>query len=290
MALMRNIKRRIRSVGSTQQITKAMNLVAASKLQRAKNRLESARPFAEETMRVMTHIVGSSKGLSHPLLNERPVQNTAIILISGDRGLCGGYNTNISKEALRLWESLPNPRLIVVGSKGRDYFRRRKKKAVRAYTGISEKPFYEDAAEIGHYTLDLFQSREVDEVYLVYTQFNSTISHTPTVKKLLPVDTEPLQTGVTEDKPRDLAVMNYEPDEETVLGQVIPKYINTVIYGALTAASTCEQAAAMTSMDAATKNAEEMIDKLTLQYNRARQGSITQELTEIVAGANVLGF
>ncbi len=284
MASTRAIKGRIKSVKSTQQITKAMNLVAASKLQRAKSRMADTKPFFNETRRVISSIVTNSKGISHPYLAEREVKNTAIIVITGDRGLCGGYNNNVSKEAFKVVNEKKQAQLITIGNKAKDYFKRRNKTIVRSYSGISEKPFYEDAAEIGRFVLDLFIKGEIDEVYLAYTEFISTISYQPKVIKILPVDTSDFP--VNEDK--NLTIMSYEPDEESVLDLVIPKYLNTVIFGALVESAACEQGARMTSMDSATENAEEMINKLTLKFNRLRQGVITQEINEIVSGANAL--
>ncbi len=281
MASMRKIKRRIRSVGSTQQITKAMNLVAASKLQKAKGRLMETRPFYQETKRVIASIVSNSKGLNHPFLEVRQVNNIGVILLTSDRGLCGGYNTVISKETLALINRLQHESMIIVGNKGKDYFRRRKKNIVKTYSGISEKPFYDDAAEIGRLALDMFLKKQIDEVYLAYTELKSTISYVPKIIKILPVDNSEFESEAG-------GTMNYEPSEEAVLDYVIPKYLNTIIYGALCESAACEQGARMTSMDSATDNAEDMISRLTLLYNRARQGAITQEILEIVSGANAL--
>jgi len=283
MASIRNIKRRIRSVKSTQQITKAMNLVAASKLQRAKQAMERTRPYFYETQKVISAIVKNSKGVKHPFLERREVRNIALIVLTGDRGLCGGYNTNVSKEAIKL-AARPGDKFIFVGGKGRDYFRRRGKAHYKLYTGISEKPQYSDAAEIGQEVAALFKGREVDEVYIAYTEFKSTISHTPKVVRLLPVELSSVAAAAAPGG----SLMNYEPSEEEVLDYVIPMYINTVIYGAMAEAAACEQGARMTSMDSATENADEMIDTLTLKFNQARQSAITQEITEIVSGANAL--
>ncbi len=293
MASTRSIKRRIKSVGSTKQITKAMNLVAASKLQRAKSKMEDTRPFFNETRRVIASIVNNSKGITHPYLEERPVRNTAVIVVTGDRGLCGGYNTNVSREALKLINTKASASMIVIGNKAKDYFKRRNKNIVRSYQGISEKPFYEDACEIGQLVLSLFTKGEVDEVYLAYTEFKSAISYFPKVVKILPVDTGEFKE--TENKTTDQnnvasgsTLMSYEPSEEAVLDVVIPKYLNTVIFGALVESAACEQGARMTSMDSATENAEEMIEKLTIKFNRVRQSVITQEINEIVSGANAV--
>lgn len=286
MASMRNIKRRIRSVASTQQITKAMNLVAASKLQKAKQKLERTRPFYTETRNVIQSIISSSKGLKNPYLVQREVKSTAYIVMTGDRGLCGGYNTNVSKLAYTMMKGKPNEKVIAIGIKARDFFRRRKKNIHKLYVGMSEKPFYEDAKEIGRLVFELYDSGQVDEVYLVYTEFKSTISHEPKAMKLLPIDPEEILAG--SDGAASGQLMNYEPDEDTLLSYMVPKYVDTLIFGAMVESSACEQGARMTSMDSATKNSTDLIEKYTLQYNRARQGAITQEINEIVSGANAL--
>ncbi|MCL2352015.1 MAG: ATP synthase F1 subunit gamma [Firmicutes bacterium] len=283
MASTRAIRRRIKSVGGTQQITRAMNLVAASKLQRARQKLESARPFYQETRRVIESLAALS-GAESPFLRGRPVRTSGFVVIAADRGLCGGYNVNVCKLAGRLIneKSGESESIVTVGSKSRDYFRRRRKNIVRTFQGISETPFYEDAAEIGHLLTDSFESGEMDEIYLVYTEFKSVVSHVPRAIKLLPVEPD----GGGETRPQ--ALMNYEPNPEELLALLIPKYVNTVIYGAMAEASACEQGARMTGMDAATKNSRKLIAALTLEYNRARQGAITQEINEIVGGANAL--
>jgi F-type H+-transporting ATPase subunit gamma len=282
MASMRTIKSRISSVGSTKQITKAMNLVAASKLQKAKSRLQDTRPFSLETARVIASIVNNSKGIKHPYLSERTVKNKIVILITGDRGLCGGYNTNACKAGVSVADG--NVSFITIGSKGRDYVSRLNHKIIKSYVGVSENPTYEDAVEIGKLILEKFKNEEVDEVYLAYTEFISTMTHEANVIKILPVDTSKIETSTTQ----NMSMMNYEPSEEEVLDYVIPKYINTVIFSGIVESSACEQGARMTSMDAATENASEMISKLTLVYNRGRQSAITQEINEIVSGASAL--
>lgn len=285
MASMRDIKRRIKSVNSTQQITKAMNLVASSKLTRARNRLNDTRPFFNETRKAIADIVSGSKGISHPFLQEREVKSTAVIVLTGDRGLCGGYNVNVSKAALERAEASADAKLITIGTKAREYFKAKGKNIIETYTGISEKPEYEDALKIAGKALKLFTSGEVDEVYLAYTEFISTLSSEPKLIKILPVDVNEFKNDETE--PQSHALTMYEPNEEAVLDYVIPKYVNTVIFGALVESAVCELGARMTAMDSATENATEMIDSLSLLYNRARQGAITQEITEIVGGSGI---
>jgi len=285
MASMIDIKRRIKSVKSTQQITKAMNLVATAKLQRAKNRLGSTRPFYEQTRKVISSIVRNSEDITHPFVKKREVKNTIVIVITGDKGLCGGYNSNVIKAAFAAAENRKNVSIIAVGKKGIDFFTKNDSNIMQDYIGVSEKPEYEDAARIGNIIVDLYNKGEVDEVLIAYTVFESTISHIPTVDTLLPIDTSEFKEEKQEGS-RNL--MLYEPNENVVLSYVVPKYINTLIYGALAESSACEQGARMTSMDSATKSANDTIGSMTIIYNRARQSAITQEITEIVAGASAL--
>lgn len=283
MASMRDIKRRIKSVNSTQQITKAMNLVASSKLNRARSRLNDTQPFFNETRKVIANIVNGSKGIDHPFLEQRATGKKAVIVITGDRGLCGGYNVNVSKMAMTVVDTKDNTSVITVGSKGRDYFKRRGANVVESFIGISEKPAYTDALKIGRLALDLFINQQADEVYIAYTEFISTITSEPKLIKILPVDANDFKT----DTSKSSALTIYEPDEEAVLDYIIPKYVNTVIFGAMVESAVCELGARMTAMDSATENATEMVDKLNLLYNRARQGAITQEITEIVSGSGI---
>lgn len=284
MASMRDIKRRVKSVNSTQQITKAMNLVASSKLTKAKTRMTSTLPFFKQTQDVIAGVVKGSNGISHPYLEQRTTGKTAILVITGDRGLCGGYNANVCKEALALADSKQDVTFITMGTKAVDFFKRRGYKISSTFRGFSEKPEYTDAQKIGRQALSMFASGDVDEVYLVYTEFLSTISSEPKTIKLLPVDVNDFEENT--EKSNTLTI--YEPNEEAVLEYVIPKYVTTLIYGALVESATCELSSRMTAMDSATENAKDMIDSLNLLYNRVRQGAITQEITEIVSGSNAL--
>ncbi|KAE9635624.1 ATP synthase F1 subunit gamma [Defluviitalea raffinosedens] len=285
MASIRNIKRRIKSVHSTSQITKAMKLVATAKMQKARKDVEETRPFFLTMQRTISSIVNGSKGITHPYIKEREVKNTLYIVMASDRGLAGGYNANVCKLALQHMKEKQNVKVIVIGKKSRDFFNRRKYSIHDAYIGISENPKYAHAARVGESILDLYMKEEIDEVYLVYTAFKSTIQQVPTIKKLLPVDVSEFEE-VKETKKRTL--MEYEPSPEGVLEYVIPKYINSVIYGAMVESAASEQGARMTAMDSATENAMDIIDRLTVEYNRARQASITQEITEIVGGSEAL--
>lgn len=287
MASMRDIKRRIKSVSSTQQITKAMNLVASSKLNRAKSRFNDTKPYFNSVQRVIANVVKGSKGITNEFMTSREVKNTAVIVLSGDRGLCGGYNANVCKQAYKL-VSDREASFITIGSKAKDYFAHKHCNIAAEYKGISEKPEYGDALVLGEKAIKMFADKEVDEVYLVYTEYISTIASEPKTIKLLPLDSKDFLEENDDNKPLSSTLTIYEPDEEEVLNYVIPKYINTVIYGALVEAAVCELGARMTAMDSATENASEMISNLNLIYNRVRQGAITQEITEIVSGSNAL--
>lgn len=286
MASMRDIKRRIKSVNSTQQITKAMNLVASSKLSRAKSRFLNTQPFFRGTRKAIADIVNGSSGITHRYLQERPVKTTCVMVITGDRGLCGGYNTNVCKTALGVTGEKDNVTFVTIGSKGKDYLKHRHQTISESYRGISEKPQYYDAKLIGEDILKKYDAGEIDEIYLAYTEFISTISNEPKLIKLLPVD--PGEFADEEESKNGSTLTIYEPGEEEVLDYIVPKYVNTVLYGAMVESAACELSSRMTAMDSATENASEMIDSLNLLYNRVRQGAITQEITEIVGGSNAL--
>ena len=275
---MREIKRRIKSVGSTRQITKAMNLVASSKLNKAKDRFLKIRPFAEMTRNVISSVASGAQNLNHPYISSREVKKATVIVLAGDRGLCGGYNSGVCQSALSL-SSQVECDYITVGAKAFEYFKSRGKSISRSVRGISEKPEYSDARIIGEEVLKRFAEGQTDEVYLAYTMYHSTISYESTVVRLLPFDMEEFSS----DEAEGAAI--YEPSADEVLSYVLPKYINTVIYGAMAESALCEQSARMTAMDSATENADDMMETLNTKYNRARQGAITQEITEIIAGA-----
>jgi len=285
MPSMKAIKRRISSVNSTQQIMKAMDLVAAAKLQKAKERLDYVRPLYSNIKTVMDGIHASSGDINNVYIEKREVKDIAYLLITSDRGLCGGYNINVAKEAISFINSNAgkNEKIITVGSKGWEYLRRRGKNILQRYSSASELTPYEDAVRIGALLNSMYTSGEVDEVYVIYTHFDSILAHEPRVERLLPVG-----ASAGADAVDDGELMDYEPDIETFMTFAIPMYLNTFIYGAMVESAVCEQASRMTSMDSATRNAEEIIDDLTLTFNRIRQGAITQEITEIVSGAKNL--
>jgi len=288
---MNDIKRRIKSVTSTKQITKAMELVATAKLKRARTKLEKSKPYYNRIYKSIREIVAFSKGIRHEFLEEREINKTLYIVLTGDRGLAGGYNSNICKIVEEDVEDKSNIKLMCVGSKGRSYFHKRGYDIAYDMTGVSEAPEYSNARVIGEKAIEMYCNKEVDEVKLVFTKFISTINYKPIVLDLLPLvikEKEKLNREVKTDSEDEIIIFRYEPSPEAVLNYLIPKYVNSVIYGASIEASASEQGSRRVAMESATDNAEEMIDDLNLLYNRARQASITQEITEIVSGADAL--
>lgn len=283
MASMRSIKRRKGSIESTQQITKAMKLVSTVKLQRAKGRAEKSKSYFECMYATVKSVLAKTGNINHPYLQAGDSTKKAVIVITSNRGLAGGYNSNVIKLITKGDFSKADTALYTVGTKGKDYFSHHGYEVVKDYSDVIEEPVYVDAMRISEDLLKAFSDGEVGEIYLAYTAFKNTVSHVPTLLKLLPVDTDGL-----EDADEGKALMNFEQDEEEALNLLIPKYVTSLIYGSMVEAVASENGARMQAMDSATSNAEEMIDKLSLQYNRARQGSITQELTEIIAGAEAI--
>ena len=286
MATMKAIKKRISSVNNTKKIMKAMDLVAASKLQKAKSRLDDVRPLYENIKLVMDGIkAGIHEGEDVPFAEERSVKSIAYIVLTSDRGLCGGYNANVSKHALACVNANEGVRehVIAVGTKGWEYFKRRGKNVVLRIAGASEATTFDNAEQIGQKVSAMYTSGEVDEVYLVYTHFETVLSNEPRFEKLLPIRAD--KSGSAGAKPIE---MSYDPDVNTFILNAVPMYLNVTIYGAMIESAVCEYASRMTSMDSATRNAGDIIEGLTLEYNRKRQGMITQEITEIVSGANAL--
>ena len=284
MSSMKAIKKRLTSVNNTKKIMKAMNLVAASKLQKAKSRLDDIRPMYSDIKKVMENIrAGISDDMNIPFAEAREVKNIAYIVLTSDRGLCGSFNATVSKEAMAYVEANKdkNAKIIAVGSKGWDYFRRRGKDIIHRCEGASEATAFVDAEALGFKVAEMYSAGEVDEVYIVYTHFESVLTHIPYIEKLLP-----LRMAASEDFDPGSFLMSYDPDINTFIKHAVPMYLNMTIFGAMMESAVCEQAARMTSMDSATRNATDIIDDLTLEYNRKRQSMITQEITEIVSGAN----
>ena len=284
MASMRDIKRRKGSIQSTQQITKAMKLVSTVKLQKAKNRAEQSNPYFNYMYQTVTSMLARSGNMSHPYLKAGSSQKKAIITIASNRGLAGGYNSNIVKLVTDSGIPREEAQIYIIGRKAKESLQRKGYEMKGDYSDVIEGPTYEDASAICKEVLGAFTRGEIGEIYLAYTHFKNTVSHEPTLMKLLPVEFDEAELKEADSN----VLMNYEPNEEEALDLIIPKYMTSLFYGALVEAVASENGARMQAMDSATSNAEEMISKLTLQYNRARQGSITQELTEIIAGAEAI--
>lgn len=286
MASMRDIKRRKGSIQSTQQITKAMKLVSTVKLQRAKQRAEQSKAYFKCMYETVTSMLAKTSGLNHPYLSAGESQKKAVIVITSNRGLAGGYNSNVVKLITKGSLKKEDLKIYAIGKKGRDALKRYGYEIVEEDSAIIEEPSYVDAMALSKRLLDAFAAGEIGEIYLAYTGFKNTVVHEPTLLKLLPV--EPAEIKESTQETGSKAMMNFEPKDDEALDMIIPKYITSLIYGGLVEAVASENGARMQAMDSATSNAEEMIDHLSLMYNRARQGSITQELTEIIAGANAI--
>lgn len=291
MATMRDIKRRKASIESTEQITKAMKLVATVKLQKSRAKAENSRLYFNVMYQTIQQMLKKSRGIEHKYLKSGTSSKKAIIVITSNRGLAGGYNSNIVRLVAGSGIPMDQAKIFAVGRKGRDGLSRKGYEITADYSEVINEPLFSDAVQITKELLGLFEENEIGEIYLAYTSFKNTVSQIPTFMKLLPVDTETgghKGEGGGQEENQDLLLMNYAPNEDEVLDDIIPKYISSLIYGAFLEAVASENGARMTAMDSATNNAEDMIAKLSLQYNRARQGSITQELTEIIAGANAI--
>ncbi len=278
---MKDIKRRIKSVGSTKQITKAMELVASSKLRKAKQRAESCRPYFESQYELMCEIAASKKDFSTAFTEEREVRNRLFIVIAGDRGLAGGYNSNVLKLATAAHaDDAEKPKIIAIGRKAIEFFDKRGYEVVARYPSFAETAKTADCADIAQIAVDMFVSGEVDKVELFYTTFVSPLVQNPISMSLLPI------AAASGEEDDDMYV--YDPSPEAVFNRIVPKFVMSLINCAVIDSFASEQGARRTAMENATDNADEMIDTLSLKYNRARQEKITNELTEIVSGANAL--
>ena len=284
MASMRDIKRRKSSVQSTQQITKAMKLVSTVKLQRAKGRAEKSKTYFSCMYDTVASMLSKAGTVNHPYLMAGESTKKAVIVITANRGLAGGYNSNIVKLIKNSDFRKEDLLLYTIGTKGRDALARLGYTIAGDYSEVIEEPMYSDAMEISKKLLEDFAAGKIGEIYVAYTGFKNTVTHIPTLLKLLPVKVE-------DDRPQSenhQAIMEFEPECEEAIDLIIPKYITSLIYGALIESVASENGARMQAMDSATSNADDMISKLSLLYNRARQSSITQELTEIIAGAEAI--
>jgi F-type H+-transporting ATPase subunit gamma len=285
MPSLKDIKKRIGSVKNTEQITKAMKMVAAAKLRRAQEAAVAARPYAEKLHTVMSNLAQREEADGHPLLSQRGTGRALIVLMTADRGLCGGFNANVSKEAERMIRrnelGFDDFDLMIIGRKGRDFLKNRVgDKIVKVHENITSEATYKTAQLIGQEIVDDYSEEKYDAVYVIYNAFQSAIVQNVTVERVLPI--EPQESETVQENSIDYL---YEPSRVEVLSQLLPKMVEVQIFRALLESNASEQGARMSSMDSASRNAAEMIDKLTLQYNRARQAAITKELMEIISGA-----
>ena len=284
MASMRDIKRRKSSIQSTQQITKAMKLVSTVKLQKAKTHAEQTDPYFQHMYRTVTSILARSGNMDHPYLAANGSDKIAVVVITSNRGLAGGYNSNIIKMVQT--SGLPKEKVLLytIGNKGRETLERKGYQIALDASDVIESPSYKDAMEICDRVLKDYAEGKIGQIYLAYTHFKNTVVHVPTFMKLLPVEFSDAEIQAADKN----LIMNYEPNEREALDMIIPKYIASLVYGALIEAVASENGARMQAMDNATSNADDMIASLSLKFNRARQASITQELTEIISGANAI--
>ena len=282
MASLQDIRRRIKSVKNTQQITKAMKMVAAARLRRAQEAAVSNRPYAEKMYEVIADVASNAGSFSHPLLEVREEGKTLYIVLASDKGLAGAYASNVFKETMAHIKDKANTSIVTVGHRAKEYFTPRGFDIVNSYMGFTERPDYQNARQIALDVIERFAEGNYKEVYLVYTKFISAISAVPQVIKLLPF-TAP-KTSHTE----IAAEYIYEPNAQEVLGYLLPQYIVTMIYASLLQSAASELSSRMNAMSNATDNAEELISKLDLHYNKVRQAGITREITEIVGGAEAL--
>ena len=286
MANLKAIRLRIGSVKNTQKITKAMKMVAAARLRRAQQNIIDLRPYAKKTMEVLASVAAQSEGHDdlHPLLETRPIQKVLLLVITSDRGLAGAFNTNVNKNVWRVKTELEaegkEVSMAVVGRKGREYLKRREANIRYTFTGVFEKLSIEKAGDIARAIVTEYEKSDLDAVYIIYNEFKSAISQKVQSDQLLPI--------VPADIPEGTPDFIYEPNREALLDRLLPMYVELEIYRALLESVASEHGARMTAMDNATRNASELVSKLTLVYNRARQAAITKELMEIIGGAEAL--
>jgi len=286
MASLQDIRRRIASVKNTQQITKAMKMVAAAKMKKAQEAILAARPYAQKMHLVLSSLAARTEHEAHPLLKVREEERVGILVLTSDRGLCGGFNSNISRQALRFYKGQQEKQnqiiLNIIGKKGRNFFKSREVEMAQVYTDLSGTVDYRKAMEIAKDMVDPFKNEELDVIYLIYNEFKSAISQKVIIERLLPV--EPLEMA----EEVNAVEYIYEPSEKEVLDDILPKYVGTQVYRAFLESEASEQGARMTAMESATNNARDLIHHLTLTLNKARQAQITKEISEIVGGAEAL--
>jgi len=290
-----DLKRRIRSVRNTQQITRAMKFVAAARLRRAQEKAFSSRPYARALSRVIRSIALRVPAEAHPLLRHRPEEHALLLVVSGERGLCGAFNANVIRRAMEFLRGRPTEKteVITLGRKGRDTMRKQPWKVIAEYVDITARPEHRQAAEIAHKISGLYESGEVDAVYIVFNEFKSVLAQTLTLEKLLPIEPENMQGPENvqgEAKAAETPVEYiYDGPPGEFLARLLPRYVESQVFRALAESSASEHAARMTAMDSATNNAGDLIDQLTLYMNKVRQAAITKEIIEIVSGAASAG-
>jgi len=283
LASIRDIKRRIKSVKSTQQITKAMKMVSAVKLRRVQGSLLALRPYADKLQTLLDHL---GSGLNHPFLQEREIKRACYVVIAGERGLCGSFNGNILRFADQQLAACPHPQaLLLLGAKAHDHFRRGGREIMPSRHSLSDNPNFFQGKELAHELAAAYLAGEFDQINLIYTEFRSAMSQRPAIKQLLPIVHQPCATGEAAALYADYI---FEPDAESLLEAVLPQYVDISVYRALLESKASEHGARMAAMSSATDNALEMIDSLTLTLNRARQAAITKEIIEVVSGAAAL--
>jgi len=294
VATVQDIKRRLRSVRNTRKITKAMELVAAAKLRRAEARIAALRPYADRMRELMIGTARATPSRQFPLLEDRDVGTVAILPVTGDRGLAGAFNAQILRRAFALEREARSEgqtaRWVVVGKKGRSSLRFRRYEVAQSWVDFTDRPEYSDAAAIAHKLAELYIEREVDRVVIVYNHYESALTQQVVVEDVLPIPRTALEDE-EEKSAYEIALEGdfiYEPEPEEILRRLLPTYLETTVYRALLESAASEHGARMTAMRNASKNAGELIDRLTLDMNRARQAEITQEILEVVAGADAL--
>ena len=293
MANLKEIRKRISSVKSTQKITRAMKMVAGARLNRAQQRITALRPYAVSTGKVLQEVSAAALDteLHHPLLARRDEKRTLLLVITSDRGLCGAFNSNITRRAEAIWREAEADgrelQMAIIGRKGRDYFRRRNAPIYRIFDGVWDNLDLEQAREVARGVLEPFVAGEVDAIYLVYNEFKSAMTQRVVAEPLFPLILEDEDAGA-EPLAEQAREFIFEPSKEALMERLVPMYIEISVLRALYESMASELGSRMTAMDSATKNASEMIAKLTLQYNRARQAAITTELMEIIGGAEAL--
>ena len=287
MASLRDIRRKIVSIKKTQQITKAMKMVAAAKLRRAQERVIAARPYSRKMLSVIASLASRVERAQHPLLAKREPKQVKLLVLTSDRGLCGAYNTNILRKAVEAVKQFKaegkEVKVNVIGRKGRDFFRKRAGYTLGKVWSDLGMIDYEKAADVGKNIVERFTAGETDEVYLLYNEFKSVMQQKVTLEKLLPVEppaeADPFMAAVD---------YLYEPSAEAILNSILPKHIEVQVYRSMLESQASEMGSRMTAMDSATRNAKDMIERLTLKFNKQRQAAITKEISEIVGGAEAL--